>query len=135
MQITELDELVYRIIGNESKVLDGLNVPDSSGSYAAAGTIASEMEQPFKKRRYSASKNQFDSKMDEKSVQKQQLKIEWLDLQCKISRQDLQLKEKKMILLDKDMHLRDLQIIKMERELEISLHSVVIEESIEEGEE
>lgn len=43
--------------------------------------------------------------------------------------------KKTMILLEKDMHLRDLQIIKMERELNITLHSVMIEENIEKGDE
>lgn len=136
MQITEFDEIVYRIIGTESNVLDGLNVPESSGTFmnAAAESIATDTEQPLKKRRYTASTKHNDPKTDENTQEKDRLKIEWLELQCQVSRQDLQLNEKKMSLLEKDMHLRDLQIIKMERDLNITLHSVMVEENNEESE-
>lgn len=143
--MTEDDEIIYRIIGNESKVLDGLDIPESSGSCKSilsptkpqsveaihtdsVEVVSTASQQPLKKRRYSCnSKVSTDPNTGENAIRKQQLKIEWLDLQCQLTRKELQLK-------DKDLLLRNLQIIKMQRELDIDCTAdELIEENYEEA--
>lgn len=126
---------MFRIIGKESKALDGLNVPESSGTYSHILSTKNQIardnipptSQQCKKRslsplpdsqqtkihKNSTGKKRFsDLNEDENANRKNQLKMEWLDLQCQLARKELQLK-------DKDLQLRDLQILKYERDLNI----------------
>lgn len=134
MEVTEADELVFRIIGKESRILDGLDILESSGTSSSRILLpqvrnkqdetkpstpqkrsqSSPSESQSGKRRKSSSKKTPSSVWcaDENVYQKIQSKIELLDLQCQLVRKELELK-------DKDLHLRDLQIMKLERELNI----------------
>lgn len=84
MEVTEYDEAVYRIIGKNSKVLDGLNVLESSGSSECISPTEKENEPPFAStssqvatRKRSHSKT---GEADENATHKQQLKSDWFDL-------------------------------------------------------
>lgn len=132
MKMTEHDEAVYRIIGEDSKVLDGLKVAESSGSCDLppekenVPPNATKSSQLCSKQRAQPKSNE----CDEDGKQKQDLKRDWLALQCEISRKDLMLKDKELKLKDKELQLRDLQIMKLQQELNVN-----IEELIEEVEE
>lgn len=142
MAFSEVDEIIFRIVGTESKTLDGLNIPESSGTCSSillsenenvhdesqpstsqqlierSPSPLSKSQTKLKKLKRSASKSSAsDSNEDKKQSRLHQLKEEWLDLQCQVTRKDLQLK-------DKDLHLRDLQIMKLERELNIRSEAI-----------
>lgn len=111
MKNTEADEIIFRIIGSESKTLDGLNIPESSGTSSNILTkqhppLESSQSQESSSSSVRAKKRKIecDSNDDERD-QYRTLKVHWLELQCELAQKDLQL--------------RDLQILKMERELNI----------------
>lgn len=130
----QIDEMVFRIIGNDSAILDGINAPESSGSCSemiinptstssnastssssvaalpkltkTTTTTTSSSSSPFpSKKRKIAMEGDIDDSKNSSST-KAQLQEELLRLQC--------------TLVKKDIHLKNLQIVKLERELNLT---------------
>lgn len=118
----EVDEMVFRIIGSDSAILDGINTPECSGTSSeiivrpknaceaektatpsAIGMRAHVGPHPPKKRKAAADAIEDVAKP---TVNNRATKEELLRLQC--------------ILVKKDIHMRHLQIIQLERELNLT---------------
>lgn len=117
MKITEVDEIIFRIIGTESNILDGLNIPESSGTSSVIVSSSQEevskepsLVQSLINPKQTAISRSLPKKrkLDDGNINKNrklELQENLLDLQCQIATKELRLKE--------------LEILKIERELGI----------------
>lgn len=114
-KLDEIDDMVLKIIGKDSPVIEGLNMPESSGSNVNLPTIDNptpptpsphengpESSRPRKKSRFSVCETKISEEFNDLKKQKIRLELELATNKIEIAKREL-----------------DLEIFKLERELNI----------------